>query len=355
MANGMHQHYHAASPSDHSAAEPHVGSSGSFAPHRRDHPVLFLPARPGTIEHVCGGTVRGKTVLGVVGASAPTCQAYPDPAGARAELDLAARQSVAPASARGLAADAARTSSARATADHSSQTPVVAVHRGSPSSRASSWPLVDLSLLTSLEQLHVQGDVWSRVQDTFTGVSHTVKLCLLRGSMVLGRRSDEFFGRIATGLQYLFCHGTHVIGELSTEFPQLTFLALHQTVHGPGVFLCPSAAVHAVSIEADDSYGRGRVEDLNTLLQLVLDHTQPTLRLLALRTGLSCALAADTVQRFPLMQQLTTVVLDGAVVEESPLLTTYVGSAASQRTFIRLASWLQSRVSQRHVGKHSIC
>ena len=231
----------------------------------------------------------------------------------------------------------------------------VAVHRGSPSTRASSWPLVDLSLLTSLEQLHVQGDVWSRVQDTFTGVSRTARLCLLRGSMVLGKRSDDFFGRIATGLQHLFCHGTHVIGELSTEFPQLTFLALHQTVHGPGVFLCPSAAVHAVSIEADDSYGRGRVEDLNTLLQLVLDHTQPTLRLLALRTGLSCALAADTVQRFPLMQQLTTVVLDGAVVEESPLLTTYVGSAASQRTFIHLASWLQSRVSQHHMGKYSIC
>lgn len=103
----------------------------------------------------------------------------------------------------------------------------IAVQRDSPQTNGSSWPLVDLSLLADLEQLHVQGDVWSRVQESFTGVSHTIRCCLLRGPLVVGKRSDDFFGCIATELQSLFCQGTHVVGELRTEFPQLTFLALH--------------------------------------------------------------------------------------------------------------------------------
>ncbi|KAK5072288.1 hypothetical protein LTR70_010630 [Exophiala xenobiotica] len=216
----------------------------------------------------------------------------------------------------------------------------IALHGRSASTHRSSWPLVDLSLLTDLEQLHIQGDVWSRVQETFTGVSHIIRCCLLRGPLVVGTRSDDFFRRIATGLQSLFCHGTHVVGQLSTKFPQLAFLAFHQTVQRPGVFLCPHATVRAISIEADDSYGCGRVEDLNTLLQLVLDHTRPTLELLALRSGLSCALAAETLHRFSLVQHMTAVVFDGAIVTDQPLRTTGTGRLTPPRITVTIASWL---------------
>lgn len=51
---------------------------------------------------------------------------------------------------------------------------------------------MDLSFLTDLEQLHVQGGVWSQVQETFTGVSHTSRCCLLRGSLVLGNGQTAF-------------------------------------------------------------------------------------------------------------------------------------------------------------------
>lgn len=118
----------------------------------------------------------------------------------------------------------------------------------------------------------------------------------------------------------------------------------------PGVFLCPHATIRAISIAADDSYGRDRVEDLNTLLQLALDHTLPTLRLLALRSGLSCILTAETLHRFPLMQHRTAVVLDGAIVMDQPLPTSGTGDLTSPRITVTIDSWLQSGVSQRHGG-----
>jgi len=100
-------------------------------------------------------------------------------------------------------------------------------------------------------------------------------------------------------------------------------------VQRPGVFLYPHAAVRAISIEADDSSGYDRVEDLNTLLQLVLDHTRPTLKHLALRSGLSYALTAETLHRFPLVQHMTAAVLDGASVTDQPLRTTGTGRLTS--------------------------
>ncbi|KAK5947819.1 hypothetical protein OHC33_011160 [Knufia fluminis] len=366
MANRARPHHSAASPRDRRAAGTHAGTPHPFAQHRREHHVLLLREPPTKVSRVCASTVFGTAVVGVLGAAAATGPADPDAAvGAVSEVDvdveadrlqdrnaqrrLATPESAWLVSAHDRAADAARTPSARATADHPPPTPVaqhlstpIAVHRGSPLTNGSSWPLVDLSLLTELEQLHVQGDVWSRVQETFTGVSHTIRCCLLRGPLVVGTRSDNFFGRIATGLQSLFCQGTHVVGELRTGFPQLAFLALHQTVQRPGVFLCPHATIRAISIEADDSYGRDRVEDLNTLLQLALDHTRPTLELLALRSGLSCILTAETLHRFPRMQHRTTVVLDGAIVMGQPLPTTGTGGLTFPRITVTIDSWLQS-------------
>lgn len=103
-------------------------------------------------------------------------------------------------------------------------------------------------------------------------------------------------------------------------------------------------------MEADDSYGHDRVEDLNTLLQSALDHTQTTLRLLAVRLGLPYALAADTLQRFPLMQQLATVVRDGALVVGEPLWAAGAGSLTLQRNAVSIASWLHNGACRRNVG-----
>lgn len=83
----------------------------------------------------------------------------------------------------------------------------ITVHQSALRAGRSSWPFVDLSLLPNLQQLHIQGDVWSRVQETSMGVSDTVKCCVLQGPLVLGKRADDLFGRLATGLQYLSVRG----------------------------------------------------------------------------------------------------------------------------------------------------
>ncbi|KAK5077786.1 hypothetical protein LTR70_009412 [Exophiala xenobiotica] len=373
MANHPRQRHRAASPRDGRAAGTHAGTSHPFARHRRKHHVLLLREPSTKVSRVCASTVFGTTVVGVVDAAAATGPADPDAAvGAVSEVDVAveadrsqdrnAQLRLATPETVQLMLPERRlheqllTTRLRHLSLGTSQrkwtgslppltrlrTLQIAVHRGSPQTNGSSWPLVDLSLLTELEQLHVQGDIWSRVQETFTGVSHTIRCCLLRGPLVVGTRPDDFFGRIATGLQSLFCQGTHVVGQLRTDFPQLAFLALHQTVQRPGVFLCPHATIRAISIEADDSYGRDRVEDLNMLLQLVLDHTLPTLRLLALRSGLSCILTPETLHRFPLMQHRTAVVLDGAIVMDQPLPTSGTGNFTPPRITVTIDSWLQS-------------
>lgn len=64
---------------------------------------------------------------------------------------------------------------------------------------ASAWLSVNLSLVTAWEQLRIRDDIWS-----------------------------------------LFCHGPHLISALRTEFPQLTFLALHKPYMAQTCFLSPT-------------------------------------------------------------------------------------------------------------------
>jgi len=176
-----------------------------------------------------------------------------------------------------------------------------------------SCPFVNLCDFTSLEQLYVQGDLWSRVQETFTGKSCTIQTCILEGALVVGKRSDEFFERIAPGLRAIFCQGTHLVGELETAFPQLAFLALHKTINSTGTFPFRNSAIHAVSLEVDDSYGPGRLQDSNEFLQLVLTRTESTLRFLTLRSGLWWMPSLPTVKSFQRMACLSDLMLDGAL------------------------------------------
>jgi len=142
MANSPRQRHSAASPRDRRAAGTHAGTSHPFAQHRREHHVLLLREPPTKVRRVCASTVFGTTVVEVVDAAAATSPAYPDAAvGAMSEVDvdveadrfqdgnadlrLATPESAWLVSAHNLAADAARTPSARPTADHPPQTPVV--------------------------------------------------------------------------------------------------------------------------------------------------------------------------------------------------------------------------------------
>lgn len=192
----------------------------------------------------------------------------------------------------------------------------IEVNQAEAPGSATRRPFVNLSHFTRLQRLHIRGGVWSKVSKTFTGESRTVKTCILQGPLVVGKRSDDFFERIATGLESVFCQGTHLIGELQTSFPRLDFLALHKTVRSTGTLAFRSSSIRAVSLEADDSYGPGRVQDLNDLLQLVLTHTKATLRFLALRSGLPWAPSFPTIQSFQQTSYLSAVMLDGAVTLE---------------------------------------
>lgn len=175
-------------------------------------------------------------------------------------------------------------------------------------------PLIDLSLFARLDRLHIIGDMWIGIQQQFTGASDTIQTCILQGPMVLGKRSSDFFARIRSGLRYLYCRGTHMISELETTLSKLEFLALHDTIHGAGVFPFPGSPIRAVSLEMGDSYGPYQLEDHNAVLQLTLEHTQDTLQLLALRSGSMWAPGPVEVRALQAMPLLTALILDGAVV-----------------------------------------
>lgn len=190
----------------------------------------------------------------------------------------------------------------------------VRFYRGHLADPAARHPLVDLSRFTRLDRLHIVGDMWSSVQQQFVGACPTITTCILQGPLVLGKRSDVFFARIAANLRYLLCQGTHMISELDTPFPRLEFVALHDTVHHPGVFPFRASPIRAVSLQVSDSYGPYRLEDHNALLRLVLDNTRTTLKLLALRSGLMWAPDTATVWSLHSMSRLSALILDGAVV-----------------------------------------
>lgn len=190
----------------------------------------------------------------------------------------------------------------------------VQVHGADTSHLTSRRPLVDLSLFARLARLHIIGDMWIGIQQQFTGSCDTIRTCILQGPMVLGRRSGDFFARIQAGLRYLYCRGTHMISEVEITLPQLEFLALHDTIHGAGVFPFPGSSIRAVSLEVGDSYGPYQLEDHNAILRLVLENTRDTLQLLALRSGSVWAPGDDEVHALQSMPLLTALILDGALV-----------------------------------------
>lgn len=189
----------------------------------------------------------------------------------------------------------------------------VQIHGADTSPVTARRPLVDLNLFNRLKRLHIIGDMWIGIQQQFTGTSDTVETCILQGPMVLGRRSSDFFVRIQSGLRYLYCRGTHMISEPETILPQLEFLALHDTIHGAGIFPFAGSPIRAVSLEVGDSYGPYQLEDHNAILQLVLDNTRDTLQLLALRSGSMWAPGDVEVGALQSMPLLTALILDGAV------------------------------------------
>lgn len=189
----------------------------------------------------------------------------------------------------------------------------VRVHGADTAPGIAHRPLIDLDLFTRLNRLHIIGDMWVGIQQQFTGTSHTIETCILQGPMVLSRRSSDFFARIHAGLRYLYCRGTHMIGELATTLPRLEFLALHDTIHGVEVFPFVGSPIRAVSLEVGDLYGPYQLEDHNAILRLVLEHTRDSLQLLALRSASTWALGDAEIHALRSVPLLTALILDGAV------------------------------------------
>ena len=215
-----------------------------------------------------------------------------------------------------------------------------------------SRPFVNLCDFTELEQLYIQGDVWSRVQEDFTGKSYTIQTCILEGPLVVGKRSDDFFERIATGLRAIFCQGTHLVGELETTFPRLEFLAMHKTIHSTGTFPFRNSTIRAVSLEIDDSYGPGRLQDSNDFLHLVLTNTKSTLRFLALRSGLVWAPSLITIQSFQQMACLSVLMLDGALAFGRHDWTALFRSS-NLDLVATIETWIESGVSRPSKFRHT--
>ena len=173
--------------------------------------------------------------------------------------------------------------------------------------------LVDFRRFPRLASLLLNGDTWSGLADQFMGRSESLSVCVLRGPLVLSSTLDQFFGLIDTCLQCLFCYGTHLVGELKTQFVRLRHLSLHKVVVGRSFpFLrCPSLT--SLALEADDVDDATRVVDLNDLLQRALLSTATSLRFLTLRSGYFWLLSPATVHALLRTIELQGIFLDGAI------------------------------------------
>ena len=173
---------------------------------------------------------------------------------------------------------------------------------------------IDLSDFTFLEHLAIQGTIWSDLQETFTGSSSTIKTCTLRGPLVLGKRSEAFFSRIATGLQSLYCYGVHLIGRLDTVFPKLTFLALHKTIYAIGVFPFPRSELRTVSVEVERCYTARSSDEASDVIEFVLQNTRRTLEFLVLRSEITFVPDSLIFKNICAMTHPSILVLDGSPV-----------------------------------------
>lgn len=206
--------------------------------------------------------------------------------------------------------------------------------------------LVDFGRFPELVSLYVEGDAWSGVVDHFTGSTHSLLLCILRGPLVITTAFSQFFDRISTSLRYLYLYGAHLVGRLDTKFSQLQHLSLHKVVSGNRVF--PFAQCHvlrSLAIEGEDLYMPSRLDDLNGLLQHALFHTATTLQFLTLRSGFFWILSPIAIHAIQRSIHLRGLLLDGAVVLDGRDWLLILGSM-NLELIVRIDSWLHAAVSK---------
>lgn len=174
---------------------------------------------------------------------------------------------------------------------------------------------VDFGRHSKLEQLYIEGDTWSGATDAFVGHSRSLTVCVLKGPLVVTTRLSGFFDMIAVSLRYLYCHGTHLVGRINTNFPCLQHLSLHKVITNYRVFpFTNCSALRSLAVEVDDMHTSSWLEDINCLLQDALLHTAESLRSLSLRSGLLCILSPIAIHAILRAECLCILLLDGAVV-----------------------------------------
>jgi hypothetical protein len=175
--------------------------------------------------------------------------------------------------------------------------------------------LIDFGRYPQLEQLYIEGDTWSGVADAFMGDTHSLTVCVLKGSLVLAARFNEFFNMMATSLRYLYCYGTHLVGRIRTEFPSLQHVSLHRVITNSGIFPFTGCnALSSLTVEVDDMHTSGWLDDINCLVQDAILHTARSLQSLSLRSSFLCILSSMAVHEILRANCLCILLLDGAVV-----------------------------------------
>lgn len=89
--------------------------------------------------------------------------------------------------------------------------------------------LVDFGSLPSLKNLYVNGDVWAGLTAAFTGHSHGVETCVLRGRLVITSQLNDFFSRVAT-VKSMYCYGSHFVGQVDVCLDRLEHFSLHRVI-----------------------------------------------------------------------------------------------------------------------------
>src|SRR6202012_3053686 len=99
-------------------------------------------------------------------------------------------------------------------------------------------------------------------------------------------RLRRFFDRLAAGLQYLFCHGAHLVRNLDTHFQALRHLSLNNVIASSRVFpFIHCENLTSLALESEDICASTGPGNLNDLLQDPLRYTSRTLEGVTLRSG----------------------------------------------------------------------
>jgi hypothetical protein len=203
-------------------------------------------------------------------------------------------------------------------------------------------PIIDFKLCPKLQELWVEGTSWSGISEIFTGEISTMTVCCLKGPIVITTRLRDFFDRIASGLCYLYCHGTHLVGTVGTHFPALRHLSIHKVMAASPVFPFSNCAnLTSLALEGDDIYTS--TASFNRLLQDALRCTGHTIKGLTLRSGPPHLLEPLSIHSLLRSSQVQYILLDGAFILDVRD-KAIIYKALNLKSMVHVPSWLSIQV-----------